>query len=137
MRCGLAAGRADGIRSDPHRGVSQPYIDLMVVPGIMASSGETISGGASARCPPIVAKQEMANVRAKGNFAVLNVGSPMAEFLRLSTIQVRDGIVGSGSVSAAQFDTAITLLRDPGFWAFGPAGVAVRGKTALIAAAKL
>jgi hypothetical protein len=79
----------------------------------------------------------MANVRAKGNFAVLNVGSPMAEFLRLSTIQVRDGIVGSGSVSAAQFDTAITLLRDPGFWAFGPAGVAVRGKTALIAAAKL
>jgi hypothetical protein len=45
----------------------------------------------------------------------------MAEFFQLSALQVRYGIVGSGS---AEFDTAIALLGDPGFWAFGPPGVA-------------
>jgi hypothetical protein len=67
-------------------------------------------------------------VQAEGDFAILNGGSPMAEFFQLSVLQVRDGIVGSGAVSAAQFDSAIALLGDPGFWAFGPAGVAVRGQ---------
>jgi len=52
----------------------------------------------------------------------------MAEFLRLSTLQVRDGIISSGAVSAAQFDAAVALLGGPGFWAFGPAGVAVMGQ---------
>jgi len=67
-------------------------------------------------------------VQAEGDFAVLNAGSPMAEFFRLSALQVRDGIVSSGALPAAQFDAAITLLGDPGFWAFGPGGVAVRGQ---------
>jgi hypothetical protein len=38
----------------------------------------------------------------------------MTEFFRLSALQVRDGIVRSGSVSAAQFDAAIAFLGDPG-----------------------
>jgi hypothetical protein len=52
----------------------------------------------------------------------------MAEFFRLSALQVRDGIVRSGAVATAQFDAAIALLEDAGFWAFGPGGVAVRGQ---------
>ena len=54
------------------------------------------------------------DVQAEGDFAILNAGHPMAEFFRLSTLQVRDRIVGSGAVSAAQFDAAIALFEDPG-----------------------
>jgi SAM-dependent methyltransferase len=106
---------------------SQLYIDLIVglTNVIAAAGGDDFWGRA---LPAIVARQGLANVQAEGDFAVLNGGSPMAEFLRLSTLQVRDGIVGSGAVSAAQFDAANALLGDPGFWAFGPAGVAVRGQ---------
>jgi hypothetical protein len=75
-----------------------------------------------------VAKQGLSNVQAEGDFAVLNAGSPMAEFFLLSVLQVRDGIVRSGAVATAQFDAAIALLEDAGFWAFGPGGVAVRGQ---------
>jgi hypothetical protein len=75
-----------------------------------------------------VAKQGLTDVQAEGDFAILNDGSPMAEFFRLSVLQVRDRIVGSGGVSAAQFDAGIALLGDPGFWAFGPGGVAVKGQ---------
>jgi SAM-dependent methyltransferase len=110
-----------------HTAPSQLYIDLMVgLAGVIASSGGNDFGGRA--LPAIVANQGLSNVEAEGDFAVLNAGSPMAEFFRLSALQVRDGIVGSGAVSAAQFDAAIALLGDPGFWAFGPGGVAVRGQ---------
>ena len=46
----------------------------------------------------------------------------MAEFLRLSTLQVRDTIIGSGAISAAQFDAAVALLRDPGLKAAASSG---------------
>ena len=75
-----------------------------------------------------MAKQGLTDVQAEGDFAILNGGSPMAEFFRLSVLQVRDRIVGSGGVSAAQFDAGIALLGDPEFWAFGPGGVAVKGQ---------
>ena len=110
-----------------HTAPSQLYIDLMIgLAGVIASSGGNDFGGRA--LPAIVAKQGLSNVQAEGDFAVLNAGSPMAEFFRLSALQVRDGIVGSGAVSGAQFDAAIALLEDPGFWAFGPGGVAVRGQ---------
>jgi len=78
--------------------------------------------------PAMVATQALVNVQAEGDFAILNASHPMAEFFRLSTLQVRDRIVGSGAVSAAEFDAAIALFEDPEFWAFGPGGVAVRGQ---------
>ena len=110
-----------------HTAPSQLYVDLMVgLAGVIASSGGNDFGGRA--LPAMVAKQGLANVQAEGDFAVLNAGSPMAEFFRLSALQVRDGIVSSGALPAAQFDAAITLLGDPGFWAFGPGGVAVRGQ---------
>jgi hypothetical protein len=110
-----------------HTAPSQLYIDLMVgLAGVIASSGGNDFGGRA--LPAIVAKQGLSNVQAEGDFAVLNAGSPMAEFFRLSALQVRDGIVRSGAVATAQFDAAIALLEDPGFWAFGPGGVAVRGQ---------
>ena len=110
-----------------HTSPSQLYIDLMVgLAGVIASSGGNDFGGRA--LPAMVAKQGLTDVQAEGDFAILNAGHPMAEFFRLSTLQVRDRIVGSGAVSAAQFDAAIALFEDPGFWAFGPGGVAVRGQ---------
>lgn len=88
-----------------HTSSSQLYIDLMVgLAGVIASSGGNDFGGRA--LPAMVAKQGLADVHAEGDFAILNAGHPMAEFFRLSTVQVRDRIVGSGAVSAAQFDAA-------------------------------
>jgi hypothetical protein len=110
-----------------HTAGSQLYIDLMVgLAGVIAASGGDDFGGRA--LPAMVARQGLADVQAEGDFAILNAGHPMAEFLRLSTLQLRDRIIGSGAVSAAQFDAANALLADPGFWAFGPGGVAVRGQ---------
>jgi len=110
-----------------HTASSQLYIDLIVgLANVIASAGGNDFAGRA--LPAIVAKQGLTDVQAEGDFAILNGGSPMAEFFQLSVLQVRDGIVGSGAVSAAQFDSAIALLGDPGFWAFGPAGVAVKGQ---------
>ena len=110
-----------------HTASSQLYIDLIVgLAGVIASSGGNDFWGRV--LPAMVAKQNLVDVRAEGDFAVLNGGSPMAEFFQLSATQVRDGIVGSDAVSDAQFDAAIALLADPGFWAFGPGGIAVQGQ---------
>src|SRR5215469_3071971 len=110
-----------------HTGSSQLYIDLITgLTNVIASGGGDDFWGRA--LPAIMAKQGLANFQAEWDFAILNGGSPMAEFLRLSTLQVRDGIIGSGAVSAAQFDAAVALLADPGFWAFGPGCVAVRGQ---------
>jgi SAM-dependent methyltransferase len=110
-----------------HTASSQLYIELMAgLAGVIASSGGNDFGGRA--LPAMVAKQGLADVQAEGDFAILNAGHPMAEFLRLSTLQLRDKIVGSGAVTTAQFKAAIALFEDPGFWAFGPGGVAVRGQ---------
>jgi hypothetical protein len=110
-----------------HTASSQLYIDLMVgLAGVIASSGGNDFGGRL--LPAMVAQQGLADVQAEGDFAILNAGHPMAEFFRLSTLQLRDRIVGSGAVSAAQFEAAIVLFEDPRFWAFGPGGVTVQGQ---------
>jgi hypothetical protein len=110
-----------------HTSFSQLYIDLMVgLSSVIASSGGNDFGGRA--LPAMVAKQGLADLQTEGDFAILNAGHPMAEFLRLSTLQLRERIVGSGAVSAAQFDAANALFADPGFWAFGPGCVAVRGQ---------
>ena len=118
-----------------HTAPSQLYIDLMVgLAGVIASSGGNDFGGRA--LPAIVAKQGLSNVQAEGDFAVLNAGSPMAEFFRLSALQVRDGIVRSGAVATAQFDAAIALLE--GLLGLWPRWRCREGpKTALIGAAKL
>ena len=106
---------------------SQIYIDLIVgLANVIASAGGSDFAGRA--LPAIVAKQGLTDLQAEGDFAILNGGSPMAEFLHLSVLQLRDGIVGSGALSETQFDAATALLEDPGFWAFGPGGVAVMGR---------
>jgi len=106
---------------------SQLYIDLLVglANAIASAGGNDFAGRA---LPAVVAKQGLADLQAEGDFAILNGGSPMAEFLHLSVLQLRDGIVGSGALTDAQFDAATALLEDPQFWAFGPGGVAVMGR---------
>jgi SAM-dependent methyltransferase len=106
---------------------SQLYIDLIVgLANVIASAGGNDFAGRA--LPAIVAKQGLTDFQAEGDFAILNGGSPMAEFFHLSVLQLRDGIVGSGALSDAQFDAATALLEDPEFWAFGPGGVAVMGR---------
>jgi SAM-dependent methyltransferase len=106
---------------------SQLYIDLIVgLANVIASAGGNDFAGRA--LPAILAKQGLTNVQAEGDFAILNGGSPMAEFFHLSVLQLRDRIVGSGALSDVQFDAATALLEDPEFWAFGPGGVAVMGQ---------
>ena len=106
---------------------SRLYIDLIVgLANVIASAGGNDFAGRT--LPAIVAKKGLTDMQAEGDFAILNGGSPMAEFFRLSVLQLRDRIISSSAVSAAQFDAATALLEDPSFWAFGPGGVAVRGQ---------
>lgn len=55
----------------------------------------------------------LAEVGAEGRLTVTQGGSPGAEFLRLSSLQVRDHLVASGLISTEQFDAYLTLLHDP------------------------
>ena len=110
-----------------HTASSQLYIDLIVgLANVIASAGGNDFAGRA--LPAIVAKKGLSDMQAEGDFAILNGGSPMAEFFQLSVLQVRDRIVDAGALSSAQFDAAVALLGDPGFWAFGPSGVAVSGQ---------
>ena len=56
--------------------------------------------------------------RGEGDFAVLQGGSPVAEFFRLTAEQMRDRVLASGALSEERLDQAIALLKDPDFWAF-------------------
>jgi len=77
-----------------------------------------------------VSKQGLVDVQGEGDFAILNGGSPIAEFFQLTADQVRDKILMSGALTVERLDAAVALLDDPGFWAFAGATVAAWGKRA-------
>jgi len=66
--------------------------------------------------------------RGEGDFAVLQGGSPVAEFFRLTAEQMRDRVLASGALSEERLDQAIALLKDPDFWAFTDGMIAVWGQ---------
>ncbi len=111
-----------------HTSTSQLYIDFMVAltRTVVAASGRDCFWARA--LPTLVSKQALANVHAEGDFAVLNGGSPIAEFFQLTALQVRDNIIASGALTAERFDAAVALLDDRAFWAFAGAGVAVWGQ---------
>jgi hypothetical protein len=67
-------------------------------------------------------------VGGKGDFSVLQGGSPVAEFFSLTAEQMRERIIESGELSVDRLDEALGLLKSPDFWAFGGGGVAVWGQ---------
>jgi SAM-dependent methyltransferase len=78
--------------------------------------------------PGLVAGTGLSQVGSEGDFAVLQGGSPIAEFFFLTAEQMRDRMLASGAISAERLDEALTLLKAPDFWAFAGAGVAVWGQ---------
>lgn len=55
----------------------------------------------------------LAEVGTEGRLSVTQGGSPEAEFLRLSSLQVREHVVASGLISTEEFDAYLALLQNP------------------------
>jgi len=111
-----------------HTSTSQLYIDFMVAltGTVVAPSGRDCFWARA--LPALVANQGLANVNGEGDIAVLNGGSGIAEFFRLTGEQIRDTVINSGPLTAERFDAALALLADRAFWAFAGAGIAVWGQ---------
>jgi len=78
--------------------------------------------------PGLVAGMGLNQVGGEGDFAVLQGGSPTAEFFRLTAEQMRDRILAFGALTEERLDQAIALLKDASFWTFADAIVAVWGQ---------
>lgn len=78
--------------------------------------------------PQIVSKSGLSSVGGEGDFALIQGGSPMAEFFTLTAEQMRDRMISSGAIDAEGIDSALALLASTDFWAFGGGGVAVWGQ---------
>lgn len=111
-----------------HTSTSRLYIDFMVAltGAVVAPSGRDCFWARA--LPALVASQGLANIHAEGDIAVLNGGSPIAEFFQLTGHQIRDSVISSGALTAERFDAALALLDDRTFWAFAGAGIAVWGQ---------
>jgi hypothetical protein len=71
---------------------------------------------------------DLSQVGSDCDVAVLQGGSPVAEFLSLTAEQMREPILASGALSTDRLAEALTLLRVPNFWAFAGGCVAVWGQ---------
>jgi SAM-dependent methyltransferase len=78
--------------------------------------------------PALVAGMGLRQTGAEGDFQVIQGGSPLAEFFSLTATQMRDRILESRDLDEGRLDEALDLLKDPGFWGLGGAGIAVWGQ---------
>jgi len=78
--------------------------------------------------PALLASHGLQDVQAAADVAVLHGGGPLARFYRLSGQQARQRVLDAGLIDAADYDAALTLLDDPGLWAFGACTVAAWGR---------
>jgi len=111
-----------------HTSDSQVYRDFMI-----ALSGDIVRASGrdcfwARALPSLVAGLGLERVAGEGDCAVVQGGSPVAEFFLLSAEQMSERIIESGELSAERLDEALGLLKSPNFWAFGPGGVAVWGQ---------
>jgi SAM-dependent methyltransferase len=111
-----------------HASSSQVYIDFMTAlsQNVVRSSGRDCIWARA--LPSLLAGTTLQQVGGEGDFAILQGGSPIAEFFALTAEQMRERIVQSGDLSAERLDEALELLRSSKFWAFGGGGVAVWGQ---------
>jgi len=115
-----------------HTSTSRLYVDfMMAVTGtVVAASGRDCMWARA--LPSLVSEMGLYQVGGEGDFAVLQGGSPMAEFFLLTAEQVRDRMLAVGALSAERFEKALELLKDSNFWAFAGAGVAVWGQRPIV-----
>jgi SAM-dependent methyltransferase len=78
--------------------------------------------------PRVVAEQGLSNVSGEGDFSLLQGGSEIAEFFTLTAEQMREQMLGTGTIDAEKMDRALNLLSEPSFWAFGGGGVPIWGR---------
>ena len=111
-----------------HTSPSRVYIDFMValVNTVVRASGRDCFW--AHQLPGLVAGMGLAQVGSDCDVAVLQGGSPAAEFFSLTAEQMREPILASGALSADGLAEALTLLRAPNFWAFAGGCVAVWGQ---------
>jgi SAM-dependent methyltransferase len=111
-----------------HTSTSQVYVDFMVAltGNIVRASGRDCFWARA--LPALVAGMGLRQVAGEGDFAVVQGGSPVAEFFSLSAEQMREQIIESGALSAERLDEALALLNSPDFWAFAGGGVAMWGQ---------
>ena len=110
---------------------SDVYVEFM-----LALTG-TVVKGSGRNClwaralPALMAGTELTRIGGEGDFAVLQGGSPIAEFFSLTAEQMRERMLLSQAIRAERLDEALALLHDPAFWAFAGGGVAVWGQRAV------
>ena len=111
-----------------HASASKVYIDFMVAlsRSVLSPSGRNCFWARS--LPSLLAETDLKRLGGEGDFAILQGGSPIAEFFALTAEQVRERITESGDLSAERLDEGLKLLRSSSFWAFGGGGVAVWGQ---------
>ena len=111
-----------------HASASQVYINFMLALTrcVVSSSGRDCFWARA--LPSLLAGTGLQEVGGEGDFAIMQGGSPIAEFFALTAEQMRERIIESGALNAERFDEALELLKSPVFWAFGGAGVAVWGR---------
>jgi ubiquinone/menaquinone biosynthesis C-methylase UbiE len=111
-----------------HTSTSRLYINFMEA---LTSTVAAASGGDcfwARALPALVAERGLADVGGEGDIPILQGGSPLAAFFQLSGEQMRDKVIASGTLEAADWNAALALLEDPKFWAFAGAGIAVWGR---------
>jgi SAM-dependent methyltransferase len=111
-----------------HASPSRVYVDFMValVNTVVSASGHDCFW--ARELPELVAGMDLSQVGSECDVAVLQGGSPVAEFFSLTAEQMREPILASGALSTDRLAEALTLLRAPNFWAFAGGRVAVWGQ---------
>jgi SAM-dependent methyltransferase len=111
-----------------HSSASQIYVDFMIAltRNVVSSSGRDCFWARA--LPSLLAGTNLREVGGEGDFAIVQGGSPIAEFFALTAEQTRERIIQSGDLSAERLDEALECLRCSKFWALGGAGVAVWGQ---------
>ncbi len=86
--------------------------------------------------PGLLAQHGLDDIGAEGDVPFFHGTSPMAEFWRLSMIQLRERLSSVGA-SEHDVDSVLDLLNDPARWFTGPALVAAWGRRPVSASALL
>lgn len=112
-----------------HTSTSSVYVDFMQALAkavVLQASGRDCFWARA--LPALIAGMGLRETGAEGDFQVIQGGSALAEFYSLTATQMRERILETGDLSESRLDEALDLLKEPGFWALGGAGVAVWGR---------
>ncbi|WP_083335565.1 MULTISPECIES: class I SAM-dependent methyltransferase [unclassified Rhizobium] len=111
-----------------HASPSADYSDFMtaLVNTVVKASGRDCFWARA--LPKTIAGMGLSNVGAEGDYSILQGGSPVAEFFKLTAEQMKERMFDAGTIDPSTFARSMRLLSDPTFWSFGGGGVAVWGQ---------